>query len=148
MDLRLIHGGLRCGSVCTAAGSGPSPPSSNGVCDDLVAPLSKRQQQSRGPTASPESQAPKAKGRVNTSNSHLEIRNGDGRPIQSNGRRAFDIPNGTDRSANGISRGNSGPGRPVERSGAPKSNGNGLVRKFETKPPVPKEHKPKPEQKV
>lgn len=130
-----------------SAGSGPSPPSSNGVCDDLVAPLSKRQQQSRGPTASPESQAPKPKGRVNTSNSHLEIRNGDGRPIQSNGRKAFDIPNSTDRSANGISRGNSGPGRPVDRSGPPKSNGNGVVRKFETKPPVPKDNKPKPDQK-
>lgn len=130
-----------------SAGSGPSPPSSNGACDDIVAPLSKRQQQSRGPTASPESQAPKNKGRINTSNSHHEIRNGDGRSIQSNGRKAFDTPNGIDRSAHGISRGNSGPGRPVDRSGPPKAVGNGTVRKFETKPPVPKDNKPKPVQK-
>lgn len=130
-----------------SAGSGPSPPSSNGVCDDLAVPLNKRQQQSRGPTASPESQAPKPKGRVNTSNSHLDIRNSDGRHIQSNGRRAVDIPSGADRLANGVSRGSSGPGRPTERSGVPKSNGNVVGRKFETKPPVPKDHKPKPDQK-
>lgn len=147
-DCCLLMYWLRFGFVWTAAGSGPSPPSSNGACDDMIAPLSKRQQQSRGPTASPESQAPKSKGRINTSNSHLEIRNGDGRPILSNARKAFDMPNGTDKSANGISRGNSGPGRPVDKSGPPKANGNGIVRKFETRPPVPKDNKPKPEQKV
>ncbi|KAG0572161.1 hypothetical protein KC19_VG073300 [Ceratodon purpureus] len=88
-----------------SAGSGPSPPSSNGACDDMV-PLSKRQHQSRGSTASPESQAPKSKG-------------------------------------NSISsRGNFGPGRPMDRSGPPKANGNSIVRKFETKPPDPKDNKP------
>ncbi|KAG0597019.1 hypothetical protein M758_UG304700 [Ceratodon purpureus] len=131
-----------------SAGSGPSPPSSNGACDDIVAPLGKRQQHSRGPTASPESQAPKSKGRINTSNSHLEIRSDDGRPIQSSARKAFDVASGTDRSANGISRGNSGPGRPMDRSGLPKANGYNIVRKSETKPPVPKDYNPKSVQKV
>ncbi|KAG0597020.1 hypothetical protein M758_UG304700 [Ceratodon purpureus] len=130
-----------------SAGSGPSPPSSNGACDDIVAPLGKRQQHSRGPTASPESQAPKSKGRINTSNSHLEIRSDDGRPIQSSARKAFDVASGTDRSANGISRGNSGPGRPMDRSGLPKANGYNIVRKSETKPPVPKDYNPKSVQK-
>ena len=147
-DCRLLKHWLRCAFVWTAAGSGPSPPSSNGACDDVVAPLSKRQQQSRGPTASPESQAPKSKGRINTSNSHLEIRNGDSRPIQSSGRKAFDMPNGNGRLANGISRGSSGPGRPVDRSGPPKANGTAVVRNFQAKPPVPKDNKPKPELKV
>lgn len=131
-----------------AAGSGPSPPSSNGVSDEVVNPsLNKRQQQSRGPRAnSPDSRAPKSKGRVVTSNGHhVESRMGDGRQIQSNGRKATDIANGNDRLANGNSRVNSGPGRPVDRTVPPKTNGNGPVRRFETKPPVIKANKPKAE---
>jgi hypothetical protein len=70
---------------------------------------------------------------------------GDGRQIQSNGRKATDIANGNDRLANGNSRVNSGPGRPVDRTVPPKTNGNGPVRRFETKPPVIKANKPKAE---
>jgi hypothetical protein len=127
-----------------SAGSGPSPPSSNGACDDIVATLSKRQQQTRCATVSLESLAPKLKGRINTSTSHLDIRNGDDRAIQFHLRKASDKLIGTDRSATSISKGNSGAGRSARPS---KANVNSVVRKFETRPSVPKVNKPEPEQK-
>lgn len=69
-----------------------------------------------------------------TSSSHLEARTGEGRPgPPPNGHRAADMTNSSARSANGISRGNSGPGRPEDRSLPPKVS-NGVVRKFDAKP--------------
>ena len=80
-----------------------------------------------------------------TSSSHLEARTGEGIPVlPPNGHRAADMANGSARSANGISRGSSGPGRPVDRSLPPKVS-NGVVRKFDAKPSAVPGHKSKVE---